>query len=164
MKRVNDDPYYPVLEPVDPKHKIPRLSARELRRWGLIEGDPALPHEAKSQLKSVRRAAKAFVRKHERSSSKTTITRLNVPPSKVHKSEPPRLRPKLGRPYQETSASFYAFVFVRGQRNLYRAKFGVKRVPATETDKFIGCALRWWPKASENRVREHLSKSNKLIP
>ncbi len=75
------------------------------------------------------------------------------------------LRRRPGRPYQGPSESWRAFRFVRGQRNLYCAKFGVKRVPATETDKFIEYALLLYPKASETRLREHISKhSQKWLP
>lgn len=73
-------------------------------------------------------------------------------------------RPQRGRPSEFPTASFLAFILVNNEMRVYRSTFGVKNVPETETAKFIGYAMRIYPKASDDRIREHLNKSQKMLP
>jgi hypothetical protein len=61
-----------------------------------------------------------------------------------------------GRPYAGATNSFRAFVFVAKAMGIYRKEFRTKSVPNKETQKFINYALRRYPGAEEESIREFI--------
>ncbi|MCA1457760.1 hypothetical protein I6F35_32025 [Bradyrhizobium sp. BRP22] len=81
-------------------------------------------------------------------------------------TEPPakkkRGRPSLPGGSDRTWFSFNAFVIVQQELQRYRKRIGRRRVPDEVADAFIDIALKIYPEADRDIVREHIRKNNTL--